>query len=50
MTEQKEKMEHCYCPYCDEELMDVESPWYRKPLSQNNQSCPHCGAEIKGVG
>ena len=60
MTEQKKKMEHCYCPYCDEELMSAASPFCqvckatifycpecRRPLPRDNKLCPHCGAELR---
>ena len=61
MTEQKEKREHHFCPYCDEEIMAADFPYCRacgitifycpncrKPLLRENRVCPHCGAEIKG--
>ena len=51
----------CFCPYCDEEIAEVSSPYCevckvtvfycpecRKPLSRDNKVCPHCGTEIKG--
>ncbi len=52
---------HCFCPYCDSEL-EEESPMFcqacrvvifycprcRKPVSREDDTCPHCGAEIKG--
>ncbi len=61
MTEPKEKKGHFVCPYCEEEVMAVDSPWCqachvtifycpecRKPLPRDNRVCPHCGAEIRG--
>jgi len=61
MTEPKEKKEHRFCPYCDEEMMKADLPYCqlcgvsvfycpgcRKPVSRENRVCPHCGAEIKG--
>jgi len=61
MAEQKEKGEHLFCPYCDEEIAKVSFPYCdachvtifycpecRKPLPRDNKVCPHCGAEIKG--
>jgi predicted amidophosphoribosyltransferase len=61
MAEQKEKKEHRFCPYCDEEIMKADLPYCqacgleifycpkcRKPVNRDNMVCPHCGAEIKG--
>ncbi len=61
MTEQKEEKKHLFCPYCDEEIMETDSPYCqacrvslfycpqcRKPVSRDDKLCPHCGAEIKG--
>ncbi len=61
MKEQKEKRKHLFCPYCDEKMMDVDSPYCqacqitifycikcREPLPRDNRVCPHCGAEIQG--
>jgi predicted amidophosphoribosyltransferase len=61
MAEQKEKKEHRFCPYCDEEIMKGDLPFCqvcgleifycprcRKPVNRDNRVCPHCGAEIKG--
>ena len=61
MAEQKEKKEHRFCPYCDEEIMQADLPYCqacdleifycprcRKPVNRGNRVCPHCGAEIKG--
>ena len=60
MGEQKEEKKQLVCPYCDEE-MAVDFPYCqacgvtifycpkcRKPLSRENRTCPHCGAEIRG--
>jgi predicted RNA-binding Zn-ribbon protein involved in translation (DUF1610 family) len=60
MTEQKEKGEHFFCPYCDEEIMRADLPYCqacgvtifycpqcRKALPRDKKVCPHCGAEIK---
>ncbi len=60
MTEQKDKMGHLFCPYCDDEIMEADSPYCqacrvtifycpkcRKPLPRNNNLCPPCGAEIR---
>ena len=51
----------CNCPYCDEEIAEASFPYCdacnvtvfscpncQKPLSRDNRTCPHCGAEIKG--
>ncbi len=61
MAEQKEKTKQCFCPYCDEEIMAMDSPYCQacqvtifycpecqKPLARENRACPHCGAAIKG--
>ena len=61
MKEQKEKKEHLFCPYCEEEIAEALLPYCRacgvtmfycpkcrKPLSRDNRVCPHCGAKIKG--
>ncbi len=61
MTEQKEKGEHLFCPYCDEEITEAAFPYCktcevtifycpqcRKPVSRNKKVCPHCEAEIRG--
>ena len=61
MAEQKEKKEHRFCPYCDEEIMKADLPHCqvcdleifhcpkcRKPVNRDNRVCPHCGTEIKG--
>jgi len=50
-----------FCPYCDEPSEKAVAPvcgacsvttFYcpkcRKPVSRENRTCPHCGAEIKG--
>ena len=60
MEQQKDKGDHCSCPFCDEEMADVASPFCqacrvavfycskcRKPLSRENTVCPECGTEIK---
>jgi len=60
-AERKPEKEHCCCPYCDVEIMEVLFPYCqacgvtifycpecRKPLPRENRICPHCGAEIKG--
>ncbi len=56
-----EEEEHCYCPYCDEEMVDASFPYCQvckatisfcpecgQPVSPDTKTCPHCGAEIKG--
>ncbi|MBI3931157.1 MAG: Fe-S cluster assembly scaffold protein NifU [Chloroflexi bacterium] len=56
-----EPAQHCYCPYCDEELVNEELPYCQacratlkfcsecgQPVSPDTKICPHCGAEIKG--
>ena len=61
MAEQKEKKEHRFCPYCDEETMKADLPFCQacglkifccpecgKPVNRDNKVCPHCGAEVKG--
>jgi len=64
MAEQKEKKEHLFCPYCDEEITAADFPYCqacgltifycpkcRKPFlreNRENKVCPHCGAEVKG--
>ena len=61
MTEQKDKMSPCYCPYCDAELTSTDLPlcqackvsiFYcsecKKPVPRENRVCIYCGAEIKG--
>ena len=60
MAEQREKGEHRFCPYCDEEIMKADLPYCqacqitifycpecREPLPRDNRVCPHCGAEVK---
>ena len=57
----KEKREHLYCPYCEEEIVLAELPYCqvcritifycptcRKPVPRDKKVCPACGAEIKG--
>ena len=61
MAEHKEKREHLFCPYCDEEIMKADLPYCqacgltifycprcRRPVNRDKKVCPHCGAEIKG--
>ena len=61
MAEQEEKKKRLFCPYCDEEIMKAGLPYCqtcgitilycptcRKPLSRDNEACPHCGADIRG--
>ncbi len=61
MREQKEDKKQLFCPYCDEEVIEVDSPFCqickttifycpqcRKPSPRDSKVCPHCGAEIKG--
>jgi len=61
MAEQKERREHCLCPYCNEEIMKADLPFCqacgitifycpkcRKSLPRENKVCPHCGTEIRG--
>ena len=60
MAEQKEKKEHLFCPYCDDEVIKEDYPYCqacgvtifycpecREPLKRDNKVCPHCGAEVK---
>jgi nitrogen fixation NifU-like protein len=60
-TELKSEEEHCYCPYCDEDIGEAQSPYCQackaaivfcpecgQPLSPDAKTCSHCGAEIKG--
>ncbi len=60
-AERKPEKEHCFCPYCDVEIVEALfsycqacgvtifcCPECRKPLPRENRICPHCGAEIKG--
>ena len=59
----KPEKEHCFCPYCDEEIIKMDLPYCqacgvtvfycpecRKPVSRDNKVCPECGAEIRGSG
>ncbi len=59
--ERKPAEERRSCPYCDEEIAGVSSPYCqacgvtifycpkcRKSVPRDNRVCPHCGAEIKG--
>ncbi len=61
MTDKKEKMRPCYCPYCDAEVSSADSTFCRackvtiiycpdckKPVPHENRVCIYCGAEIKG--
>ncbi|MFC2021711.1 zinc ribbon domain-containing protein [Chloroflexota bacterium] len=61
MTQQKEKKEAPFCPYCDSEMIKESvsccqacgvtmfyCPECRKPLPRDNKVCPHCGTEIRG--
>ena len=61
MTGPKEKREHRFCPYCDEEMVESDLPYCQlcgvsvfycpgcsKPVGRDNRVCPHCGTEIKG--
>ncbi len=60
-TESKPGDQHCYCPYCDEEIMDAAAPYCQackitlslcpecdKAVSSDDKTCPNCGADIKG--
>ena len=60
MSEQKDKKEHRFCPFCDEEILEASFPFCKacqvtmlhcpvchKSLPRDNEVCPHCGAEIK---
>jgi len=60
-TEEKAKKKRLFCPYCDEEITAADFPYCqackitifycpecRKPLPRENETCPHCGTEIKG--
>ncbi len=60
MTEPKGKNEHLSCPYCDEEIVAVDSPYCQacqitifycpecqEPLPRENKVCPHCGAKLR---
>ncbi len=59
--ESKPEEERLFCPYCDEEMPEVSSPYCkacevtifycpecRKPVPRENKTCPHCGAEVRG--
>ena len=59
-AEQKPEKESRFCPYCDEEIVEISFPYCkvcgvtvfycpecRKPVSRDKKECPHCGAEIK---
>ena len=60
MSEQKEKGEHRFCPFCDEDMLKASLPFCKacqitifycpvchEPVSRDNEVCPHCGSEIK---
>ena len=60
MTERGEKKQ-LFCPYCDEGMMKADLPYCqacgitvfycpkcRKTLSRDNETCPNCGADIRG--
>jgi len=32
MTEEKEKKQHIFCPYCDQEIMEADFPYCRPCL------------------
>ncbi|MAH39049.1 MAG: iron-sulfur cluster assembly scaffold protein [Dehalococcoidales bacterium] len=61
ITELEEKEEPLFCPYCGEELAEVDTtccqvcktsmfycPQCRKPVARENNICPYCATEIKG--
>ena len=50
----------CFCPYCDEEILEAMLPSCKgcgvaicycpkcqKPVPRDKKLCPHCGAEMK---
>jgi nitrogen fixation NifU-like protein len=50
----------CFCPFCDEEIVDKELPFCQgcratlkfcpscgKPITPETKTCPHCGNDIK---
>ena len=62
MREQKEETKPLFCPYCDDEVMEVDSPYCqacrvtifycpgcRKSIERDNKVCPYCGTEIKSL-
>ena len=63
MAEQEEERKHPHCPYCDEEIRNMNLPWCeachvevfycpkcRMPVERDKTICPHCGVEITVVG
>jgi len=61
MTEQKAKTQSCFCPYCDQEIIESDLPYCqtcqatifycpecREPLPRDIRVCPNCGSKIKG--
>ncbi|MFC1988792.1 Fe-S cluster assembly scaffold protein NifU [Chloroflexota bacterium] len=58
--EPKPEEQHCYCPYCEEEMEEAMLPYCEackanltyclecnNPLSADDKACQHCGAENK---
>lgn len=52
--------QECFCPYCEEELVDETLPYCQacrasikfcpecgKPITPETKTCPHCGKDIK---
>jgi predicted amidophosphoribosyltransferase len=63
MSKKPDKTEekHLFCPYCEQEISELQYPYCqackveifycpqcRKPVSRENETCPECGAKIKG--
>ena len=59
MTEQDKEKKHVFCPYCDEEIRNLDLPWCQackvevfccpachQPVDRDKKVCPLCGAEI----
>jgi hypothetical protein len=51
--------EHHHCPFCDEEIKQLNLPWCQacgvsiafcskcgQPLGKEKNTCPHCGAKV----
>jgi Zn-finger nucleic acid-binding protein len=57
----KPTRERLFCPYCEEEIAEASFPYCqacqveifycpecRKPIPREKQTCPSCGADIRG--
>lgn len=57
-----EAQKHCYCPYCEEELQESDSPFCqackttinycpecKTPVSRDQEVCPKCGSKLKAL-